>query len=71
MQYARCLLTLSVSFHDFFFLPAFPTLQAPPETLPLLASVPLAIAPTEGPACAWAHNKIIFALGGRNSADPP
>lgn len=68
-QYTRCLLTLSASFHVFS--TAFPTLQAPPETLPLLACVLLAIAPTEGAACAWVHNKIIFALGGRNSADTP
>lgn len=36
-----------------------------------LASVHLAVTPTEGPACAWAHNKIIFALGCWNSADTP
>ena len=53
------------------FFPVFPTLGAPQDTRPLLASVHLAVAPTEGPACAWVHNKIIFALGCWNSADTP
>lgn len=71
MQYTcSCLLTLSIALH-ISFPSAFLTLQAPLETVPLLACVLLAIAPTEGPACACVHNKIIFALGGRNSADTP
>lgn len=56
-------------FPPLFFFPVFPTLCAPQETRPLLASVHLAVKLAEGPTCAWAHNKIIFALGCWNSAD--
>lgn len=58
-------------FPPLFFFPVFPTLCAPQETKPLLACVHLAVKLAEGPTCAWAHNKIIFALGCWNSADTP